>query len=84
VKPAPHPAGPAPISSIKPLLPHKAKAKAAPPDDGLPWGMIGGGLAMLAALGGAAALLRARFFARKGGKAKADPVSGAAAEPRLE
>jgi hypothetical protein len=57
-RPPPRPAGPMPISSIKPLVVHKAKA--APPDDGPPWGMIGGGLGVLAALGGAAALLRAR------------------------
>jgi hypothetical protein len=57
-RPPARPAGPAPISSIKPLLPHKAKAPA--PDDGLPWGLIGGAVAALAALGGVAALLRAR------------------------
>jgi hypothetical protein len=57
-KPPPRPAGPMPISSIKPLVPHKPKAP--PPDDGLPWGMIGGALAVLAALGGGAALLRSR------------------------
>lgn len=58
IKPPPRPAGPMPISAIKPLVPHEHKTP--PPDDDLPWGMIGGAAAVLAALGGAAALLRAR------------------------
>jgi hypothetical protein len=60
-KPAPAPAGPAPIASIKPLVPHKPKTP--PPEADPPWSMIGGALAVLAALaalGGAAALVRAR------------------------
>jgi hypothetical protein len=44
------PAGPRPIHSIKPLVPHKPKAP--PPDDGLPWGWIGAAIGLLA-LGGA-------------------------------
>ena len=58
-KALPRPAGPAPISSIKPLVPRKPRTPP-PADDGLPWGVIAGGLAVLAALGGAAALVRAR------------------------
>jgi hypothetical protein len=65
-------AGPAPISSIKPLVPHKPKA-APPADDGLPWGMIAGGLAVLAALGGAAALVRARGKRSRNVDIPADP-----------
>ncbi|MBW8900252.1 MAG: hypothetical protein JF619_19495, partial [Massilia sp.] len=42
------PAGPRPIHSIRPLVPHKPKA---PPDDGLPWGWIGAAIGLLA-LGG--------------------------------
>ena len=54
----PAPPGPKPISSIKPLVPHKPKTP--PPDDDLPLGAIGAGLALLAVAGGAAALLKAR------------------------
>jgi hypothetical protein len=45
------PAGPRPIHSIKPLVPHKTKATP-PPDDGLPWGWICAAIGLLA-LGGA-------------------------------
>jgi hypothetical protein len=56
---APKPAGPKPISAIKPLVPRKHKAPPEP-DTGLPWGWIGAGAALLLALGGAALLLRRR------------------------
>jgi hypothetical protein len=71
-RPPKHPAGPAPISSIKPLVPHKPKAPP-PADDGLPWGMIAGGLAVLAALGGAAALVRVRGKRSRNVDIPADP-----------
>jgi hypothetical protein len=51
--PPPKPAGPRPIHSIKPLVPHKPKAPP-PPDEGLPWGWIGAAIGALA-LGGAGA-----------------------------
>jgi hypothetical protein len=65
VQPAIKPAVPKPISSIKPLVPHKSKAP--PPEEGgAPWGWIGAGVALLAALGGGAAFLRKhRAGARK-------------------
>ena len=57
-KPAP-PAGPKPISSIKPLVPHKPKTP--PPEQGgAPWGWIGAGIALLAAGGAAAFVLKRR------------------------
>ncbi|WP_141828529.1 hypothetical protein [Herbaspirillum sp. SJZ107] len=57
-KPAP-PAGPKPISSIKPLVPHKPKTP--PPEEGgAPWGWIGAGIALLAAGGAAAFVLKRR------------------------
>jgi Tfp pilus assembly protein FimV len=71
-RPLPRPAGPAPISSIKPLVPHKPKAPA-PADDDPPWGAIGGGLAVLAALGGAAALVRVRRKRPRNVDIPADP-----------
>lgn len=61
------PAGPRPIHSIKPLVPHKPKAP--PPDDGLPWGWIGAAVAVLA-LGGAGAFM----IVRRGKSAPAAPV----------
>jgi len=48
------PAGPRPIHSIKPLVPHKPKAP--PPDDSLPWGWIGAAIGLLA-LGGAGVMV---------------------------
>lgn len=56
------PAVPKPISAIKPLVPRKPKAQDAPADEGgLPWGWIGGAVAVLAlAGGGTVALLRRR------------------------
>jgi hypothetical protein len=57
--PAHEPAGPKPISAIKPLVPRKHKAPPEP-DTGLPWGWIGAGTALLLALGAAAMLLRRR------------------------
>jgi len=64
------PAGPKPISSIKPLVAHKPKT---PPDDSLPWGAIGAGVALLAALGGAAAFLMKRRGSRRNADIPADP-----------
>jgi hypothetical protein len=59
----PKPAGPKPISSIKPLVAHKPKAS--PEDEGgLPWGWIGAGLGLFAAAGGAAVLLKRRGRSR--------------------
>lgn len=52
--------GPKPISAIKPLVPRKPKAAPPEPESGLPWGWIGGGTALLLALGGAGMLLRRR------------------------
>jgi hypothetical protein len=57
---AQEPPGPKPISAIKPLVPRKPKAPPAAPETGLPWGWIGGGAALLLALGGAFLLLRRR------------------------
>jgi hypothetical protein len=57
--PPPRPAGPKPISAIKPLVPHKPKAPPAE-EGGLPWGWIGAGLAVLAAAGGGAAVVLRR------------------------
>ncbi|WP_322404738.1 hypothetical protein [Massilia luteola] len=73
------PAGPRPIHSIKPLMPHKSKAP--PPDEGLPWGWIGAAIGVLAlALGGAGAfvVLRRR---RAGGVAPAAAEAPGAAPP---
>jgi hypothetical protein len=64
------PAGPKPISSIKPLVPHKPKTP--PADDGLPWGWIAGGLGALAGAGAIGALVVARFR-KRGGAAPAEP-----------
>ncbi|WP_036165030.1 hypothetical protein [Massilia sp. 9096] len=50
------PPGPKPISSIKPLVPHKPRT--APADDDLPLGAIGAGLALLALAGAGVALLK--------------------------
>jgi hypothetical protein len=65
------PAGPRPIHSIKPLVPHKPKAP--PPDDGLPWGWIGGAIGLLA-LGGAGVMVVRRR--RVGGDAEAVGTPG--------
>jgi hypothetical protein len=54
------PAGPRPISAIKPLVPRKPKAVASEAGAGLPWGWIGSGAALLLALGGISLLLRRR------------------------
>jgi hypothetical protein len=62
------PAGPRPIHSIKPLVPHKPKTAAPPPDEGLPWGWIGAVIGVLA-LGGAGAFAVVRR--RKAGGAAA-------------
>jgi hypothetical protein len=62
------PAGPRPIHSIKPLVPHKPKTAAPPPDEGLPWGWIGAVIGVLA-LGGAGAFVVVRR--RKAGGAVA-------------
>jgi hypothetical protein len=59
-EPAHEPPGPKPISAIKPLVPRKPKAPPPEPDVSLPWGWIGGGTALLLALGGALLLLRRR------------------------
>ncbi|WP_075795159.1 type IV pilus assembly protein FimV [Massilia putida] len=63
------PAGPRPIHSIKPLVPHKLKTAAPPPDESLPWGWIGAAIGVLA-LGGAGAFVLVR---RRGAKAAAAP-----------
>ena len=56
--PAPPPA-PKPISSIKPLVPHKPKA--APQEEGsAPWAWIAAGIALLAAAGGGAFVWKRR------------------------
>jgi hypothetical protein len=52
------PAGPRPIHSIKPLVPHKPKAP--PPEDGLPWGWIGAAIGLLALGGAGMAVVRRR------------------------
>ncbi|WP_323143872.1 FimV/HubP-related protein [Massilia phyllosphaerae] len=57
-RPAP-PAGPKPISSIKPLVPHKPKTPL-PEQGGAPWGWIGAGIALLAAAATAAFVLKRR------------------------
>ena len=57
--------------SIKPLVPHKPKAP--PPDDGLPWGWIGGAIGLLA-LGGAGVMVVRRR--RVGGDAEAVGTPG--------
>ena len=75
-KPAPPPpksAGPRPISSIKPLVPHKPKAPV--PDESLPWGWIGAAIGVLALGGAGAYAVRRR---------NAPPAAGEAAEPTLE
>jgi len=53
------PAGPKPISAIKPLVPRKPKTPPPEPESSLPWGWIGGAAALLLA-SGAALLLRRR------------------------
>jgi hypothetical protein len=60
------PAAPKPIHAIKPLVPIKPKAPApaSAHEAGLPWGWIGGAVALLLALGGAAAVLILRRRAR--------------------
>ena len=65
-RPVIKPAGPKPISSIKPLVIHKPKAP--PEEGGAPWGWIGAGIAALAAIGGGAAFMlrrRAKQMAHK-------------------
>lgn len=62
------PAGPRPIHSIKPLVPHKPKAP--PPDDGLPWSWIGAAIGLLV-LGGAGVMVVRR---RKAGGGDAEAV----------
>ena len=57
-KPLIKPAGPKPISSIKPLVIHKPKVTAE--EGGAPWGWIAAGIAALAAIGGGAAFLIGR------------------------
>jgi hypothetical protein len=57
-KAAHEPPRPKPIHAIKPLAPRKPKAPE--PEPGLPWGWIGGGVALLLALAGAFLLLRRR------------------------
>jgi hypothetical protein len=52
------PAGPRPIHSIRPLVPHKPKAP--PPEDGLPWGWIGAATGLLALGGAGAVVIRRR------------------------
>jgi hypothetical protein len=72
------PAGPKPIHAIKPLVPRKPKAPPAAPqhEAGLPWAWIGGGVALLLALGAAAAVvLRRRSQAVRG--------AGIPKQPRL-
>jgi hypothetical protein len=62
------PAGPRPIHSIKPLVPHKPKAP--PPDEGLPWGWIGAAIGVLVlALGGAGVFVVVRRRRAKGAAA---------------
>lgn len=61
-------AGPRPIHSIKPLVPHKPKAAAPPPDEGWPWGWIGAVIGVLALVGTGAFVVVRR---RKAGSAAA-------------
>jgi hypothetical protein len=66
-KPVIKPAGPKPISSIKPLVVHKPKVTAE--EGGAPWGWIAAGIAALAVIGGGAAFLlrrRAHTLAQAG------------------
>lgn len=58
-EPAHKPAGPKPISAIKPLVPRKPRTPPEP-ESGLPWGWIGGAAALLLASGAAVQLLRRR------------------------
>ena len=98
--PPPKPVGPRPISSIKPLVPHKPKAP--PPDESLPWGWIGAAIGVLVlALGGAGAYVVVRrrkatpavpdkpgvfetLKARFAARTKAPKADNEAAEPTLE
>lgn len=96
--PPPKPAGPRPIRSIKPLVPHKPKTP--PPDDSLPWGWIGAAIGALALGGaGAYAVIRRRkatppaagapgvfdkLKARFAARTKASRAEDEAAEPTLE
>jgi hypothetical protein len=75
------PAAPKPIHSIKPLVPRKPKEKEVAQDEGgLPWGWIGGGIAVLALAGGAGvALVR-----RKRAGNLAPSALPAAVEPERE
>jgi hypothetical protein len=57
---AKEPPGPKPINAIKPLVPRKPKAPPPAAESSLPWGWIGGGAALLLALGSAGMLLRRR------------------------
>jgi hypothetical protein len=57
-KPVIKPAGPKPISSIKPLVVHKPKVTAE--EGGAPWGWIAAGIAALAVIGGGSAFLLRR------------------------
>ena len=66
------PAGPRPIHSIKPLVPHKPKAP--PPEDGLPWGRIGAAIGLLAL--GAAGIAVVRRRRAGGGDAEAVGTPG--------
>jgi hypothetical protein len=60
------PAGPRPIHSIKPLVPHKPKTP--PPDEGWPWSWIGAAVGVLALVGAGAVVVVRR---RKAGAAAA-------------
>ena len=62
------PAGPRPIHSIKPLVPHKLKTAAPPPDEGWPWGWIGAVIGVLALAGAGTVVVVRR---RKAGSAAA-------------
>jgi hypothetical protein len=72
------PAAPKPIHAIKPLVPIKPKATppAPAPETGLPWGWIGAGVALLLALGAAAAVVLRR-------RSKAVPKVDIPKQPRL-
>jgi hypothetical protein len=65
-------AGPRPIHSIKPLVPHKPKAP--PPEDGLPWGWIGAAIGLLAL--GAAGMVVVRRRRAGGGDVEAVGTPG--------